>query len=96
MMHALKNDAPYLGDSIILNANANNEPMQGPNLSLNQNSFALTATGVLYISHKFTGNAWHPDGHAAGLTRQQYFQTLSPASNGAAPSEPVLAYPNVK
>jgi prepilin-type N-terminal cleavage/methylation domain-containing protein len=81
--------APYLGDSIKLGP----PRVQANYLGFTQGNMTV---GNVYIAHKTTGNSWFPDGHAEGLTRDQYYQIKQPITGGGFSATGILAYPCIK
>jgi len=98
---SLKTDAPWLGDSILLNRkNSSNtmcyNPSMGTLLALDVNTTYLGYYGNLYIAHKTTGNIWCPDGSALGRTGSQFSEMKRQNEGGTAPSLSIMACPPVK
>lgn len=89
-------NAPFLGDSIILQWGPNTLPGACTVMNFNMIPYSVNFGGNLYIAHKRTGNAWYADGHVAGMTRLQFQDMKRTNGAGGVPNQPILAYPNIQ
>ena len=89
-------NAPFLADSIRLQAAPNSVPAAASWLSFDMGSYSINTSGNLYIAHTNIGNGWYADGHVAGSSRTEFAKMKQHNGAGGNPTTPILAYPCIR